>query len=180
MTETKPDPRLVLPKQSINYRCCEAIKPGVEFSLGLNLVQSFVPTEHPSDDLHFQLWLRPENADPGDHRIYWPIPLTGRLSVERIKQLRGPYKLGRPSALGRRILDTDSFRVGIQEAMLAWVAPSFTVDVIYTIGVVDSDKHAAWRIECRFGNELIALWDAKNDIKQKLFETHPKRRRRAA
>lgn len=163
-----PDPVIVLPREAVDYSYCRPRVP-LEVELALNLVQCFVPTDNPSDDLPYQLRFRRTDTSAVPYRD-WPIPLAGKLPVARIKDLRGGLKLRRSPSTCKLVLKADSFRVGIQQSMLAWVFPAFSVRVCYTIGTVDPDKNADWRVESYFGGRHLHQWDAKNDLKQDLFE----------
>jgi hypothetical protein len=163
-----PDPWIVLPREAVDYTFCKPRAP-VEVRLSLNLVQCFVPAEHPPDGLPYRLQFVRVGEEAPSYRL-WPIPLDGFLPLERIKDLRGGLKLRRAPSVCKLVLKADSFRVGIQQAMLAWVFPAFSVRVCYTLGTVDPDKNAVWRVESYFGGRHLHQWDAKNDLKQDLFE----------
>ncbi|HVM91034.1 MAG TPA: hypothetical protein VMU11_04020 [Verrucomicrobiae bacterium] len=165
---TTLDPVIVLPKEAVDYTFCKPRVP-LEVELILNLVQCFVPTDQPSNDLPYQVRFR-RTGEPVVPYRDWPIPLAGRLSVERIKGLKGGLKLRRSPSTCKLVLKTGSFRVGIQQAMLGWIAPGFSVRVCYTLGTVDPEKNAVWRVEALFGGHVLNQWDAKNDLKQDLFE----------
>lgn len=168
----QPDPVFVIPSERVRYQFCKPCAPLV-FELGLNLVQCFVPTATPCDDLPFFIRMRPATSTPTDTRARWPIPMDGKLSMKRIRELPVRDRLKTPPNIAPLALEAGSLRVGVQQALLAWIAPAVSIHVCYTIATIDPDRNGKWRIEALFVNQVCGQWDAANDTRQNLLQRIP-------
>ncbi len=175
----KPDPVLVFPDERVRYSYCQPCVPLV-FELGVNLVESFVPTVKPMGDIPFFIRMRPKDSTPDDTRAYWPGPMNGRLSMERIRQLPRDQKLKAAPNFGKLALELDSLRFGVQRAVLDWIFPRFSIAAFFTIATIDPDKNGVFRIEASFGGSLLTQWDTEQTVRQNLLQRPEKAATKAA
>lgn len=146
-----------IPNERVDFRGCNSAEP-LRFFLKSRTVEMFVPSEKPRHTLPLALLVgfadpkKPFNGSPA-----WTVPFK---TCELEPAAARKQKLQtRSMNVGKIILQTDSFRIGIEQALLEWLGAAFRVRILHhPKGWMMSDE-AKWRIELLFGNNVISQWD---------------------
>ncbi|KAA0206075.1 hypothetical protein EDM68_03650 [Candidatus Uhrbacteria bacterium] len=146
-----------IPNEQVDFRGCKQAEP-LRFFLTSRTVEAFVPSATPRDTLPLALLVgftdpkKPYNGSPA-----WTVPFkTCELEPAAVRK----QKLATRSInVGKLIIQTDSFRVGIEQALLEWVGGSFRVSVQHHPKGWMMSNEAKWRIELLFGDKVISQWD---------------------
>lgn len=146
-----------IPNDHVDFRGCKSAEP-LQFFLKSRTVEAFVPSATPRDTLPMALLVRfadPKKSFNGSPA--WTVPFkTCELEPSAVRKRKIPT---RSMNAGKTILQNDSFRVGIEQALLDWVGSSFRVRILHhPKGWMMADE-AQWRIELLFGDKVISQWD---------------------